>query len=168
MSIVDGQILHLRTVNSVPPIFPRGSGVHHGPIPDDVHNDLLRRAPVSSVQTMTQTDPITHRLASNAQASTSRNYKADLAGDLANVFKTKLGVDMGRSHLYQKPYYDDFDLVSYPVGWCVPSFIKFSGDDNRTTWEHISQYVAQLGEASSSDALRVRLFSLSLTGPAFS
>jgi len=24
---------------NVPPIFPRGSGVHHGPIPDDVHND---------------------------------------------------------------------------------------------------------------------------------
>ena len=58
---------------SVPSIFPRGSGVHHGPIPDDVHNDLLRRAPVSSVQMMSQIDPITHRLTSNAQASTSRN-----------------------------------------------------------------------------------------------
>ena len=39
---------------------------------------------------------------------------------------------------------------------------------NRSTWEHISQYVAQLGEASSNNALRVRLFSLSLTGTAFS
>ena len=48
VSIVDGQILHLRTVNSVPPIFPRGSGVHHEPILDDVHNDSLRRASVSS------------------------------------------------------------------------------------------------------------------------
>ena len=133
-----------------------------------MHNDLLRRAPVSSVQTMSQIDPITHRLTSNAQASTSRNSKADLAGDLTNMFKTKLGVDMGRSHLYQKSYPDDFDLVSYPVGWRVSDFIKFSGDDNRTTWEHICQYVAQLGEASSSNALRVRLFSLSLTGIAFS
>ena len=141
----------------MPPILPRGSGVHHGSIPDDVHNNSLRRASVSSVQTIAQTDPVTHRLASNAQAATSRNCKADLAGDLANVFKTKLGVDMGRSHFYQKPYPDDFDLVSYPVGWCVSNFIKFSGDDNRTTWEHINQYVAQLGEASSSDALRVRL-----------
>ena len=84
------------------------------------------------------------------------------------MFKAKLEVDMGRSRLHQKPYPDDFDLVSYPVGWCVPDFIKFSGDDNRTTWEHISQHMAQLGEASSSDALRVRLFSLSLTGTAFS
>ena len=32
----------------------------------------------------------------------------------------------------------------------------------------ISQYVAQLGEASSSNSLRVHLFSLSLTGTAFS
>ena len=133
-----------------------------------MHNDLLRRAPVSSVQTMSQIDPITHRLTSNAQASTSRNYKADLTEDLANMFKAKLGVGMGGSRLHQKPYPDDFDLVSYPVGWCVPNLIKFNGDDNRTTWGHISQYVAQLGEASSSDALRVRLFSLSLTGTAFS
>ena len=117
---------------------------------------------------MSQIDPITHRLTSNAQASTSRNYKADLAEDLANMFKAKLGVDVGGSHLHQKPYPDDFDLVSYPVGWCVPNFIKFSGDDNKTTWEHISQYVAQLGEASSSEALRVHLFSLYLTGTAFS
>jgi hypothetical protein len=120
---------------------------------------------------MAQTHPITHRLASNAQTSTSRNYKADLTRlkeDLANMFKAKLGVDMGRSCLYQKPYPDDFDLVSYPVGWRVSDFIKFSGDDNRTTWEHICQYVAQLGEASSSNALRVHLFSLSLTGIAFS
>ena len=91
----------------MPPIFPRGSGVHHEPIPDDVHNDLLRRAPVSSVQTMTQTDPITHRLASNAQASTSGNYEANfdrLKEDLASMFKTKLRVDMVGSHFYQKSY----------------------------------------------------------------
>ena len=49
----------------------------------------------------------------------------------------------------------------------MPDFVKFSGDDERTTWEHISQYVAQLGEAGRSEILRVRLFSLSLTGTAF-
>ena len=76
---------------SVPSIFPRGSGVHHGPIPNDVHNDLLRRAPVSSVQTMSQIDSITHCLTSNAQASTSRNYKADLVEDLANTQVEALG-----------------------------------------------------------------------------
>ena len=37
---------------NVPPIFPRGSGVHRRPISDDVHNDSLRRALISSVQTI--------------------------------------------------------------------------------------------------------------------
>ena len=68
---------------------------------------------------MAQTDPITHHLASNARASTSRHYEADLTKlkvDLANIFKAKRGVDMGRSRSHQKPYPNDFDLVSYPVG----------------------------------------------------
>jgi hypothetical protein len=64
-------------------------------------------------------------------------------------------------------YPDAFDLVSYPMGWRVPDFVKFTGYDNRSTWENISQYV-QLGEASSNNSLRVRLFSLSLTGTVFS
>jgi hypothetical protein len=49
----------------------------------------------------------------------------------------------------------------------MPDFVKFSGDDNRTTWEHISQYTAQLGEAGIFNSLKVRLFSLSLTGTTF-
>jgi hypothetical protein len=49
----------------------------------------------------------------------------------------------------------------------MPDFVKFSGDDNRTTWEHISQYTAQLGEAGTYNSLKVCLFSLSLTGTAF-
>ena len=80
-------------VCSVPPIPLQGSGVHHGPIPNNVHNDLLRRTPISSVQTMAQTDPITHRLASNVQASTSSNYEADFARmktDLNILLGTKL------------------------------------------------------------------------------
>ena len=36
--------------------------------------------------------------------------------------------------------------------------MKFNGEDSRTAWEHVSQYVLQLGEAGLNDALRVRLF----------
>jgi hypothetical protein len=54
------------------------------------------------------------------------------------------------------------------VGWRTPNFVKFNGEDNRATWKHVSQYLAQLGEVSSIDALKVCLFSLSLTGTAFS
>jgi hypothetical protein len=49
----------------------------------------------------------------------------------------------------------------------MPDFVKFNGEDNHTTWEHISQYTAQLGEAGTFNSLKVRLFSLSLTGTAF-
>ena len=74
---------------------------------------------------------------------------------------------MSSSHLYQKTYPPQFDFVSYPAGWHVPEFIKFNGDDSRTTWEHVSQYILQLEEASFNDALCMRLFSLSLTGTTF-
>ena len=82
--------------------------------------------------------------------------------------KTKLGVDMGNSRLYQKPHPTEFDLVSFPTSWCVANFVKFSGDDNRTPWEHIDQYMLQLGKAGFHDALCISLFSLSLTGTVFS
>jgi hypothetical protein len=49
----------------------------------------------------------------------------------------------------------------------MPDFVKFSGDDNRTTWEHISLYTAQLGEGGTYNSLKVCMFSLSLTGTAF-
>jgi hypothetical protein len=49
----------------------------------------------------------------------------------------------------------------------MPDFVKFSGDDNRTTWEYISQYTAQLGQVGTFNSLKVHLFSLSLTGTAF-
>ena len=85
-----------------------------------------------------------------------------MKADLATFLKTELGqlsLSLSRNCLYQRPYPDAFDLVSYPTGWRVSDFVKFSGDDNRSTWEHISQYVAQLGEASFSNSLHIRLFS---------
>jgi len=90
---------------------------------------------------MSTTDPVTHRL---GQTSTG-NYEADLLRmreDLASMFKSKLGLDVGRSRLYQRPYVDAFDLIPYPTSWRVSDFVKFSGDDNWSTWEHISQYIA--------------------------
>jgi len=137
------------------------------PLPMDVWDDWLRANPQYAAQTMSTTDPATHRF---GQTSTG-NYEADLARmkeDLADMFKEKLGFVAGRSRLDRRPYVDAFDLIPYPAGWRVPNFVKFSGDDNRSTWEHISQYIAQVGEAGSSNSLRVRLFTLSLTGTTFS
>jgi len=79
---------------------------------------------------------------------------------------TKLKISLGwiwvvRVYIKRQPL--ELDFVSYPAGWRIPEFTKINGDDTRTTWEHISQYILQLGEASFNDALRVCLFSLSLT-----
>jgi hypothetical protein len=78
-----------------------------------------------------------------------------------------MGLSPNSHRIYQKSYPSIFDSVAYPVGWRVPNIIKFDGEDSRTTKEHVSQYLAHLGEASSVEVLRVRLFSLSLTRTAF-
>jgi hypothetical protein len=83
------------------------------------------------------------------------------------VVKTKLGVDIGNTNFYQKPNDVEFDNFILPHGWRMPNLIKFSGDVEQTTWEHISQYITQLGEVGAYNALKVCLFSLSLTGSAF-
>jgi len=89
--------------------------------------------------------------------------------ELCQQLREILGVDVGnRDRVYQKPYPSYIDSVPYPTGWRVPDFIKFNGEDSKTTWEHVSQYLAQLGEASSNEAIKIRLFSLSLTRTAFS
>ena len=110
---------------------------------------------------MVYTGPRTLRISSSLHASASGNYQANFTRfkeDLAGVLKSKHGIDMGGSRLYQKPYPPEFDFVSYPAGWRIPEFVKFNGEDSRTTWEHVSQYVLQLGEAGFNGALRVRLF----------
>jgi hypothetical protein len=43
--------------------------------------------------------------------------------------------------------------------------MKFSGQDDTSTVEHIARYLMQLGEASADEAFRIRHFPLSLTGP---
>ena len=68
----------------------------------------------------------------------------------------------------KKPYPTLFDSVAYSIGFRLPEFVKFSGEDTRSTFEHISQYLAQLGKAGSINEFKVHLFSLSPTGTAFS
>jgi hypothetical protein len=88
--------------------------------------------------------------------------------EIAGAFRDKLGVNMvpgGQS--YWKPYDSRFDHHPYPQRTRIPEFSKFSGDQGKNTCEHIGQFLAQLGELADSEAFRVRLFSLSLTGTAF-
>jgi hypothetical protein len=68
---------------------------------------------------------------------------------------------------YRRPYDSRFDYHPYPQGTRIPKFAKFSGDQGKSTREHIGQFLAQLGELADTVAFRVCLFSLYLTGTAF-
>jgi hypothetical protein len=88
--------------------------------------------------------------------------------EIAGAFRDKLEVSIvpeGQS--YRRPYHSQFDRLSYPQGTRIPEFTKFSGDQGKRTREHIDQFLSQLEELADTEAFRVRLFSLSLTGTAF-
>jgi hypothetical protein len=88
--------------------------------------------------------------------------------EMAKLFRDRLGVSVARvGQSYQKPYDHRFDIVTYPQGASIPEFSKFSGENGRSTHEHIGQFLAYLGELADEEAFRVRLFSLSLIGTAF-
>jgi hypothetical protein len=141
---------------STPPIPPRGTRVPRGPVPDYYFNKC--GAPDKA-----------HR--NDPRGSSVNSFEECLATVREDIKKQMLetfGVELSnKSCVYQKSYPSHFDLIRYPVGWRTPDFVMFNGEDNRTTREHVSQYLAQLGEVGSIDALRVHLFSLSLTGTIF-
>jgi hypothetical protein len=88
--------------------------------------------------------------------------------EMSELFRDKFGVSVARvGQSYQKPYNHRFDTVPYPQGARIPEFSKFSGENGRSTHEHIGQFLAHLGELADGEAFRVRLFSLSLTGTTF-
>ena len=74
----------------------------------------------------------------------------------------------GQTFSYKRPYPEWYDLVALPTNYRLLEFAKFTGQDSTSTIEHVSRYLTQLGEASFEEAHRVRFFSLSLSGPAFS
>ena len=68
---------------------------------------------------------------------------------------------------YRKPYLAWYDQVVLPPRYRLPDFVKFTGTGSTSTMEHISQYLAQLGEVADEPTFNVRLFPLSLLGPTF-
>jgi hypothetical protein len=88
--------------------------------------------------------------------------------EMSELFRDKFGVSVARvGQSYQKPYNHRFDTVPYPQGARIPEFSKFSGENGRSTHEHIGQFLAHLGELADGEAFCVQLFSLSLTGTTF-
>ena len=84
------------------------------------------------------------------------------------MIKNQFGLKpKGMTFSYKCPYLEWYDLVALPANYRLPEFTKFTSQDGTSTIEHVSRYLTQLGEVSVEDAHRVRFFSLSLSGPAF-
>jgi hypothetical protein len=73
----------------------------------------------------------------------------------------------GRARTYHKSYPEFFGTVPYPMGFRVPDFIKFTGEDSKTTFEHVGQFLAQANNFGIADVHKIRLFPLSLLGTSF-
>ena len=108
-----------------------------------------------------QSGPAINHAPGPSQPTNIDDLMVEFNKKLEQVAYDRLGVRL-KPRTYTKPYPDYFDLQPYPPGYRVPEFSKFNGVDNKSTWEHISQYLAQLGEANHEN-IKVRLFSLSLT-----
>jgi hypothetical protein len=92
----------------------------------------------------------------------------NITNQLATILRESFSIEpKGRGRVYQKPYPDYYDQLSYPRGNRVSEFSKFSGEDGKTILEHVGQFILQYGEASANDVLKLRIFPLSLSGTAF-
>jgi hypothetical protein len=61
---------------------------------------------------------------------------------LTTILHESFGIEpKGRGHIYQKPYPDYYDQPPYPMGYRVPEFSKFSGDDGKSILEHVGQFI---------------------------
>jgi hypothetical protein len=77
--------------------------------------------------------PVTPLVVEEAYSGMSENLREQLARTLR-----EFGLEpKGRARTYQKPYPVFFDTVPYPRGFRVPEFGKFTGEDFKTTYEHI-------------------------------
>jgi hypothetical protein len=88
---------------------------------------------------------------------------------MTNVLQNQFGLKpKNQGHVYTPPFPEWYNRVALPNRVKVPAdLMKFSGQDDTSTVEHIARYLMQLGEASADEALRIRYVPLSLTGRAF-
>jgi len=90
------------------------------------------------------------------------------ADKIAEVMRDLFGIKPKvNTYSYRTPYPAAYDLILLPNRYKVPDFTKFSRQEDTPTMEHVNRFIIQCGEAANRDELRVRLFSSSLSGSAF-
>jgi hypothetical protein len=103
----------------------------------------------------------------------SAELKSHLKQELIDHFSEMLLKQYGikpkqQSCMYRTLYPSGYDQIPFPPRFKVLDLTKFSGQDETSTMEHITRFIIQCGEVGNVDALRIRVFSSSLLGPAFS
>lgn len=68
---------------------------------------------------------------------------------------------------YANLYLDEFNRMLPPPKFKVLEFSKFTSNNDARTIKHVGQYMAQLGLAALSKYMKIRLFSVSLSGLVF-
>jgi hypothetical protein len=130
-----------------PNIPPMGTGVSHGPIPDI----LFPRTPAY----------VTPNPRVNGGINEGVSYQ------IARTLREFGFTPKGRAISYRKLYPEYFDTIPYPRGFQVQDLVKFMGNDAKTTYEHIGQFLAQVNDMGFYDIHKIRMFPLSLTGTMF-
>ena len=96
------------------------------------------------------------------------DQQVDWSTKIAKVMREQFGLrPKQQSVMYKTPYPLAYNQIPLSHKYKMPDITKFSGQGEVSTIEHINRFLLQLGEAGNHDALRVQLFSLSLSGSAF-
>ena len=118
-----------------------------------------------NVQPASTTLPL---IPSAPQAASADGQQIDWTSKIAEVMRDQFGLKPKQQNLmYKTPYPAAYDQLSLPHKYKLPDFIKFSGQGEVSTVEHINRFIVQCGEAAQHNALKVCLFSMSLSGSAF-
>ena len=75
-----------------------------------------------------------HNLAPNRPRAEVDGFREEMI----DMFRQTFGIDhKAKKRAYQKPSPQGYEYVQFPQGFKNPEFAKFTGDDSRTTLEHI-------------------------------
>lgn len=70
-------------------------------------------------------------------------------------------------NVYRKPYPDWMGTVPYLKGFKMPEFSLFTIEDDHSTFEHITRFLALCGDVVHGDHWKLRLFPLSMSKMTF-
>jgi hypothetical protein len=131
---------YYQTMAYGPNLPPTGMGVPHGPIP----NIFLPRTPAY--------------VTPNPRVEGEVNDR--VRDPISRALREFGFTPKGRAWSYQKPYPEYFDTIPFPRGFSVADLAKFTGDDTKTTYEHIGQFLAQVNDVGLTDVHKIRMFPL--------